>query len=522
MHLSSRLRAARRPVHVAAVAVLGVLPLAAAADESLRPAPEELTPVSAPTSSAASPASPESDGPLEANEAAPEVSPAAAGAQANPLEERVKELEETVKKLLGTIETLQKQQAKPADPAQVEKIVDDKLKQQKPLVGWQNGFFVESQDGNSRLRLRGLVNADQRAFIGGGRTGTDSFFIRRARPILEGTVFKYVDFRIMPDFGGGSTSLQDAYLIFKYFPQANLQVGKFKEPVSLERLQSSADIPFIERSIAQNLAPNRDVGVQLYGGLFKNTLTYYAGAFNGVNDNGSSEGDVDSDKDFAGRLFYEPFKNRPQHALQGLGFGVGASIGERNEPLSATLRTAGRSAFFRYRQPTTGPVTPGAVGMGTHTRVAPGFYFFKGGLGLMGEYIRSTQEVGRGGVRDTVSNDGLFVQATYVLTGEKASFRGVVPRKEFDPSKRQWGAFEIAARYSRIDFDSAAFRRGFANPASSVGDADEFTFGLNWYLNRAVKIQLNYVRTNFDRALTFGNSTTDHEDVFLSRFQVAF
>lgn len=438
--------------------------------------------------------------------------PAAAAPQ--PLEQRVKELEETVRQLQETIKTLQQQQARPPEAGQVEKIVDEKLKKQKPLAGWQNGFFLESPDGNFRLRLRGFVQADQRAFFAGGGTGVDSFYLRRVRPILDGTVYKHFDFRIAPDFAGGSATLFDAYLDYHQYPQAVLRVGKFKEPVSLERLQGGTDLHFIERSIAQNLAPNRDVGIQLSGDLLKKRLTYYLAAFDGVNDSLSGDGDPDSDKDFAGRLFYQPFAGRKGHALQEFGFGLGASVGERHEALGAQYRSAGRSSVFRYLN--------GALGDGRHARLAPGFYLFRGPLGLMAEYIASDQEVRRLGVRDTVRNTGYFGQVTYVLTGEKGSFRGVTPRRDFDPSKNHWGAFELGARYSRLDIDDTVFRRGFANPNAVAGGADEFSFGLNWYLNRAVKVQLNYVRTLFDHPIPFGSQSRDHEDVFLSRFQVAF
>jgi hypothetical protein len=45
---------------------------------------------------------------------------------------------------------------------------------------------------------------------------------------------------------------------------------------------------------------------------------------------------------------------------------------------------------------------------------------------------------------------------------------------------------------------------------------------LNWYLNRPLKAQFNYERTNFNRGIKFGSDVRDHEDLFLSQFQVAF
>jgi phosphate-selective porin OprO and OprP len=441
------------------------------------------------------------------------ASPEAAAPSSNPLEPRVRELEDTVRQLQDALRRIQDEKR---DPAAVQKIIDDRLKQQKPAAGFDNGFYVQSPDGSFRLRLRALLHADSRAFTSGsGRTGTDSFYLRRARPILEGTLYKYFDFRLVPDFGEGRTVLQDAYLDVKYLPEAVFRAGRFKEPFSLERLQSASDLWFVERSIAQNLAPNRDVGVMLHGELFKGVLGYQAAAFNGVDDGGSSDIDLGNDKDFVGRVFAQPFRTREGSFFQGLGVGVAGTAGKREEGLSGvTFRTSGRSPFFRY--------TSSATGGGDHWRFSPQFYFFRGPFGLMGEYVSSNQEARLGDASAELNNKGWFLQGAYVLTGEKASYRGVTPDKPFDPKVGQWGAFELAARYSKVDFDRQAFRLGLADPLSSASEAKEFTFGVNWYLNRAIKFQLNYVRTNFDRGIRFGSDERDHEDLFMSRFQVAF
>jgi phosphate-selective porin OprO/OprP len=343
----------------------------------------------------------------------------------------------------------------------------------------------------------------------------DSFYLRRARPVLEGTLYKYFDFRLMPDFGEGRTVLQDAYLDVKYTPKAVFRAGKFKEPFSLERLQSASDLWFVERSLVNNLAPNRDIGVMLHGELFEGMLAYQVAGFNGVNDAGSSDGDTASDKDFVGRVFAQPFRNRVGSLLQGLGMGVAGTVGKREEGLSGvTYRTSGRSAFFCY--------TASATGGGDHWRLSPQLYFFRGPFGLMGEYVNSNQEATLGDASAELNNKGWFLQGAYVLTGENASYRGVTPNRPFDPKEGRWGAFELAARYSKVEFDRQAFRLGFADPGVSAQAARELSFGVNWYLNRAIKVQFNYVRTDFNRGLNFGGDERDHEDVFLSRFQVAF
>ena len=491
-----------RPLVGAAIA-LAALPAGARADEVI-PSPAAESP--SPPAAAATVVAP-----------AAQVAPVpAAGAPAGNVDDRVRQLEETVRLLQDQLKRLESGQKAPLDPAQVQKVVNDTLKTQKPLAGWMNGFNIQSADGIFRLRLRGYVQADARAFTSeSGDTGADSFFIRRARPILEGTLYKYIDFRIMPDFGGGTATLQDAWLDLRYFPEASLRAGKFKQPFSLERLQSGTALTFVERSIANNLSPNRDVGFELHGDLFDNRLTYSLAGFNGVVDGGSTDGDTSDEKDLVARIFTEPFRNQAKSPLQGLGIGVATTWGGRNEALTGTTyRTAGRSAFFRYNT--------GVTGDGEQFRLAPQFYYYNGPFHLMGEYIVSSVDAFRGADRGDFTNTGWFLQGSWVVTGEKASYRGVVPKRNFEPGTGGIGAVELAARYSQVRADRDLFRLGFADAAVSASDAKAFTLGVNWYLNPSVKLQLNYERTDFNRGLNFGGTRLDHEDVFLSRLQVSF
>jgi phosphate-selective porin OprO and OprP len=435
------------------------------------------------------------------------------------LESRVRDLEETVRQLQETIRQLRESQppGQPAvQPADVQKMVDERLKQQKSPVSWQDGFTLQSPDGNFLLKVHGYLQSDSRWFPSNkGDTGANSFYLRRVRPIFEGTVYKNMDFRLMPDFGLGTTVLQDAYLDLRLSPEFQIRAGKYKEPVSLERLQSGTDLLFAERSIANNLAPNRDVGAMFHGDLSQGTIGYALGVFNGVLDGGLSDGDVEDSKDVVARVFLQPFKNQAGSAAQGLGFGVAGSIGRQRDPLAAlAYKTAGRSTFFKY--------DPAAVGAGDHRRLEPQLYYFQGPFGLMSEYARSQQGVRKGATRGDLTNTGWYVQGSYVLTGEKATYRSVTPAKPFDPKNGQWGAFELAARLSQIHVDQDAFRLGLADPTASASDAHAYTLGLNWYLNRAVKAQFNYERTVFDRSIKFGSDKRDHEDVFLTELQLAF
>ena len=60
----------------------------------------------------------------------------------------------------------------------------------------------------------------------------------------------------------------------------------------------------------------------------------------------------------------------------------------------------------------------------------------------------------------------------------------------------------------------------FANPATAARSAKAWAAGVNWYLNRAVKIQADYEQTHFDGGATAGDRKTANE--ILTRFQVGF
>lgn len=372
-----------------------------------------------------------------------------------------------------------------------------------------NGFVLRSSDGDFRLNLRYQLNLDGRFGIEsqGGASG-NSFFLRRTQPILQGTVFRRFDFFLLSDFGKGRAGVNDAYLDILLWPGLRLRAGKYKGPVGLERLQSGMMLPMMERALPTSLVPNRDLGVQLYGVLRDGTLEYAAGLFNGAPDGASIDGDGDDLKEFEGRFFLRPFRQTAMEPLQMLGFGLGGSFGSARGTASApnlpTFRTTGQRAFFQYRS--------GAVADGDHTRLAPQANYYWRGFGLLGEYTVSSQQVRRGASRRRLDHAAWHVMGSYVLTGEDASYNGVLPAKLFDPSQGHWGALELVARFSRLNVDKTAFP-DLADSAASAESARSWAVGLNWYLNRSVKFVLNYEQTRF----TGGEQPA--EKIFLQRFQ---
>jgi phosphate-selective porin OprO/OprP len=340
------------------------------------------------------------------------------------------------------------------------------------------------------------------------------------RPIFEGTVYKIFDFRIMPDFGVGTTVLQDAYMEARFDPAFRVRAGKFKPPVGLERLQSATDLLFVERALPTNLVPNRDLGVQVSGDLAGGVASYAAGIFNGVPDGSSADADTNNDKDVAARLFFQPFV-RGTGALKNLGFGISASQGNQSGTPTATAlsayKTPGQINFFSYRSDGTAAGT--TVADGTHFRLSPQGSFYNGPFGLLTEYVISRQDVRRDLIAKTLENKSWQVAASWVIAGGEASYRGVITKNVFDLAAHTWGAFELAARYSELKVDDATFPT-FANLASSARSAKAWAGGLNWYFNRNVRLLFDYEVTKFEGGATAGDR--EDEKIFFSRFQIAF
>ncbi len=385
-----------------------------------------------------------------------------------------------------------------------------------------SGFAVRSADTNFVLKLRGYVQADARFFPGDRNTGAvnDTFLLRRVRPIIEGTVYDRFDYRLMLDFGqnkgSGSTAanqdtVQDAYVTARLWPEFQIQIGKFKEPVGLERLQSGANLLFIERGFPTQLVPNRDVGIQLQGDLLDGRLSYQAGVFNGVADGGSGDTDTaDTDKDIAARLFSHPFKNSDRDWLRGLGLGVSGTIGNHDLALR-TYTTPGQQRFFSY--------TAGTAAAGEHQRVSPQGYYYYGPFGLFGEYVISSQKVRAGAVSQRLTHTAWQLATSYFLTLEDNSFKPVAPRANFTLGGPGWGAVELTARVGQLDVDNDTFPT-FASAATSVSEATSWGVGANWHLNRNIKLSLNYERTVFEGGTT--PYLINGEHVILSRVQFSF
>jgi phosphate-selective porin OprO/OprP len=367
-------------------------------------------------------------------------------------------------------------------------------------------FVVQSDDGDNRLQVAGLAQMDGRF---ANEDVLDTFLMRRLRISLQGRVARVFEFYLNPDFAGGVLTLFDGYVDTRFSDAFRVRVGKAKVPFGLERLQSAANLIFVERGFPTALLPNRDVGIQLLGDVAGGIVSYGASLTNGTADGGSGDVDTNEGKDVAGRVIVRPWVRTPANPLSGVAVGIAASAGDQPSTL-AVLRTSTQQTFFSY--------AAGTAGVDRRTRLSPqGAYYF-GPFGGFAEYVRSTGDVRRGTTTGELTHTAWQVAGSWVMTGEAASERGVRPRNPFDPSRGTWGALQLAARYSALHVDADAVSLGFAAAGAST-DAANVAVSLNWYLNPFVRWLVTGERTVFDGE---ADGPRPAENALLFRAQLAF
>lgn len=357
----------------------------------------------------------------------------------------------------------------------------------------KKGIEWESPGGLVDLTLGGRLHIDGVSYES-SLASDDQVEARRARLELSGKVGDKVRFRLDREFtdGGG---WRGAWISFEPTDNTELRFGNAIAPFSQEDLQSSNATPLMERSLANALAPGYAVG--LTGGISgkKWSLT------GGVLDDGLADDDGRSRKrgmGAAARVTYAP-----------LGAGktvvhIGLSAEQREPESGATLRfQSGPEAAFAPPQLRSGNI----AGVETLSNLGLELAGRRGPVILQAQYITTNLE--RSAAPD-VTLSGWYVQGSWVIGGRQ---------REYNPQTGLFGAvdprksgktFELAARYSVLEFDDAALGRGVAR---------NVTVGANWYLNDNVRVMANYVRAETSDVPLVKDTQAD---IFMARFQVSF
>lgn len=369
-----------------------------------------------------------------------------------------------------------------------------------PKIDPKGKFEIASPDGDFKWRIRGrlhlnggFVRNDDGSFV---RTKfEDGVDVRRARVEVLATLWKAWDFRFHYEFSGSDpeadAGLRDVYLAYRFQDLPHkwplmVMVGQFKEPLGLESLNSSNDMTFIERALGSRLfhdfggsSDGRRVGIGLFThgqGLWTAQAAVFGkgAAGNEFGKTGDSDPLV-----FTGRLTFSPW----QSEAGVVHLGMGGSWLKFDGPTGVRLRAVPEERVGEaVRFLDTGSLS----GIESVVRLMPEAAVIYGPFSLQGEYQRA-QFNGK----QAFNFDAWYAQATWTLTGEPHEYdpdNGLIrnPHPATLVGKGGWGAWEVAARYSKANLSDCQ--------TSQCAAERNFTAGLNWYVNPNAKLMFNYVR----------------------------
>lgn len=460
------------------------------------------------------------------------------------LERKVKELEELVKKgnriedmtvssnekevPNKSLEDVKKEEERDSKELEIVQTLSNskapKLSEElKPL--WKDKLTFRNEDGTFEIQIGGRIQLDWAFFDNDSELESvfgeeeDGVQFRRARIDFSGKIYENIRYRMEFDFAGdkdsgGRGKFTDVYVTLLDLPYlGNLQLGHFREPFGLERLTNNNYLTFIERGLNDTFTPKRNVGIMAFNNSFSDRLIWQVGVFKETDDFPSDD-DTDEDQgySFTGRAIYLPLWKENGKKLLHLGLAYsyrdpnGASFRYRTQPECALAYTYLDTDKYEGFRLGSDAVVDDVDLIGTE------FLLIYGPWSIQGEYMNSIVDTMFGGTRNF---SGGYIYTSYFLTGDSRNYdqkMGVLsrvkPLANLSPKAGQWGAWELGLRFSWIDLDSGIIRGG---------KEQNWTVGLNWYLNPNTRLMLNYTRADIHHDLYDGVL-----GIFQTRLQIDF
>jgi hypothetical protein len=380
---------------------------------------------------------------------------------------------------------------------------------------------------------------------------TNGFFLRRARLEVGGEIFQQWQWQLSAEFSSATsidnaaaTQAQptcsvspttaaltctnrespvdnpsvkaiptDVFVNYGPWPWANLEIGQFLLPFTLENPLGDNTTPFLERSLAvRNLGVPllRDIGAMLWGEVSDHAFYYKVALVNG---DGPNRPNVDSRYDLAGRFVVRPFMKTTTTFTKWAQVGASARVGSRDSGAVGydlpSLTTQGGYAFWR-------PTYKGSSGTlhiipaATQWALAADIYLPLGKLDVTGEFIYAVDNT-----REALDGYQLspfteragdlagfswYAQIGYWIVGDQSvvGYPNYGRPVHLDPTQpqRPWKTgVQALAKFEQLHLTyRGSSRGGQPDPLTADGDidVDAVALGVNCWLTRHLRVGVNY------------------------------
>jgi phosphate-selective porin OprO/OprP len=353
------------------------------------------------------------------------------------------------------------------------------------------------------LRPNGRLQADAGFYEDAKKNLSNGTEIRRARLAVLGQVAPLWSFQLELEYADDDARVSDAWIMFAPNPNLRVQFGNFKEPTNLEGVTSSRYLTFMERSLVDGFTPSRHIGAALrtnFGppNLFA-PVTAAIGLF------GQAPGDVGEDDldDSEAWGVVARATVAPGYSLAGRWLHLGASARYR----TPDARTGGGDRVRFRAYPEAHLDRTRFLDTGNITGVDAYQQLWAEAAGVWGPVSLQVENLWTRVLRNDLDDPtigGGYAFISWFVTGESraydllnGAFLQPVPR-------RPLGALELAVRYSVLDLNEQDVTGGFG---------ENWTFGVNWYVNNFVRFTANYMIVHND-LLADANGTVEGDDDF--------
>ena len=389
------------------------------------------------------------------------------------------------------------------------------LDQDFSLGPWTFRGYIQFDGADYTQPAAGPPETDfRRGAIGSGdtldaRALADGSYLRKARLGGEGQWGENLSYRAMFDIGGrdeqGEARIAEVWARYSRFAPWVVIAGAYPQLANMEDATSTDANPFLERATAANLARGLGGGDGRLGVTVRRATRNWMTAVS-LTGPVLHEDDETSPKSAVvvrtSRAFY-PSKDSSYHLGGSLIYVLSPGDPQGSRTPDFGLRLL---ATPEVRVDDTPLLDTGDIAAKKARVLGVEFAARRRNLFLQAEAFHFAVERSSKDLPRDPRFFGFYIQGSWMLTGEARRFdqtRAVFGR----PLTRNpllaggWGAWELAARYSRMDANSHAGQPGAPPPPGGVrgGDQSILSLALNWYPSNRIRVMLNAMHVRVDR-----------------------